>query len=59
MSLEQQQAILTIALFAAFADGENNDQEREQIRALAQSLGKEKGLALIPKICLLYTSRCV
>ena len=50
MSLEQQQAILTIALFAAFADGENNDQEREQIRALAQSLGKEKGLALIPKI---------
>ena len=50
MSLEQQQAILTIALFAAFADGENNDQEREQIRALAQSLAKEKGLALIPKI---------
>ncbi len=50
MSLEQQQAILTIALFAAFADGENNDQERELIRALAQSLAKEKGLALIPKI---------
>lgn len=50
MSLEQQQAILTIALFAAFADGENNDHEREQIRALAQSLGKEKGLASIPKI---------
>ena len=43
MSPEQQQAILTIALLAAFADGINDDREREEIRRLAESLGSEPG----------------
>ena len=43
MNSQQQQAILTIALFAAFADGGNDDREREEIRRLAESLGSEPG----------------
>ena len=43
MNPDQQQAILTIALLAAFADGVNDDREREQIRRLAESLGGESG----------------
>jgi uncharacterized protein (DUF697 family)/tellurite resistance protein len=45
MSPEQQQAILTIALLAAFTDGTNDDREREEIRRLAESLGSEPGAA--------------
>lgn len=43
MNQEQQQAILTLALLAAFADGANDAREREQIRRLATSLGGEAG----------------
>ncbi|MBK7463600.1 MAG: DUF533 domain-containing protein [Betaproteobacteria bacterium] len=43
MNSQQQQAILTIALFAAFADGGNDDREREEIRRLAEALGSEPG----------------
>ena len=43
MNSQQQQAILTIALFAAFADGGNDEREREEIRRLAESLGSEPG----------------
>jgi uncharacterized protein (DUF697 family)/tellurite resistance protein len=39
MDAQQQQAILTIALFAAFADGNKADAEREEIRRIAESLG--------------------
>jgi len=39
MNPEQQQAILSIALLAAFADGGNDEREREEIRRLAESLG--------------------
>ena len=46
MQAEQQQAILTIALLAAFADGHNDEREREHIRGLAQSLGQDSGLDL-------------
>jgi uncharacterized protein (DUF697 family)/tellurite resistance protein len=38
MTSTQQQAILTLALLAAFADGNNDDSERERIRQLADSL---------------------
>ena len=38
MTLAEQEAILTIALFAAFADGVKADSEREEIRRIAQSL---------------------
>lgn len=41
MNREQQQAILTLALLAAFADGANDDREREQIRRIAESLTDE------------------
>ena len=41
MNPEQQRAILAIALHAAFADGNKDDREREQIRQLAESLGGE------------------
>ncbi|MCB1912669.1 MAG: DUF533 domain-containing protein [Rhodocyclaceae bacterium] len=43
MTPEQQHAILSIALLAAFADGANDAREREQIRRLADSLGDESG----------------
>ncbi len=36
-------AILSIALLAAFADGRKADAEREQIRRIAESLGTEAG----------------
>jgi uncharacterized protein (DUF697 family)/tellurite resistance protein len=39
MGVQEQQAILTIALFAAFADGNKADAEREEIRRIAESLG--------------------
>lgn len=42
MHSEQQTAILTIALFAAFADGKD-DREREEIRRIADSLAGESG----------------
>jgi uncharacterized protein (DUF697 family)/tellurite resistance protein len=41
MNPEQQKAILTIALLAAFADGANDEREREEIRRLAESLAGE------------------
>ena len=36
-----ENAILTISLFAAFADGSNDDREREHIRRFAESMGTE------------------
>jgi len=41
MNTEQQRAILTIALYAAFADGAKDDREREEIRRIAESLAGE------------------
>ncbi len=41
MTLEEQKSILSIALFAAFADGNKEDREREQIRRIAESLAEE------------------
>ena len=43
MSPQEQQSILSIALLAAFADGNKADSERESIRQLAQSLGSAGG----------------
>lgn len=50
MNHDQQKAILTIALFAAFSDGKKHDSEREQIRQLAESLGSETGTQDIVKL---------
>ncbi len=50
MNPNQQQAILTIGLMAAFADGANDDREREHIRQLAESLGGETGASGLPAL---------
>ncbi len=51
MTNEQRQAILTIAMLAAFADGVNDDSEREQIRRLAENIAGEAGA---PDVTALY-----
>ncbi|MBX9833519.1 MAG: DUF533 domain-containing protein [Burkholderiaceae bacterium] len=50
MTLDQQKSILTIALLAAFADGNKDDAEREEIRRIAQSLAGDAGMADLPRI---------
>ena len=51
MNAEQQHAILTISLYAAFADGIKDDREREEIRRIAESLAEDGG---IPDLARLY-----
>lgn len=43
MNPEQQRAVLTLALFAAFADGEKHAREREEIRRIADALAADAG----------------
>lgn len=43
MNTQEQQAILAIAMMAAFADGRKDDTEREAIRRVAETLGREAG----------------
>ncbi|NCT95894.1 MAG: DUF533 domain-containing protein [Comamonadaceae bacterium] len=50
MSPQEQQAILTIALMAALADGAKADAERESIRGIAESLGGEGGAAGLARV---------
>lgn len=51
MTPEQQEALLCIALLAAFADGIKADAEREEIRRIADSLSNESGA---PNLSRLY-----
>ena len=51
MTPEQQEALLSIALLAAFADGSKADAEREEIRRIAESLSTE---ANAPNLTRLY-----
>ena len=51
MSTPQQQAVLSIALLAAFADDAQDDREREEIRRIADSLAGESGS---PQLSTLY-----
>lgn len=51
MTPEQQEALLCIALFAAFSDGNKVDAEREEIRRIADSLSSEAGA---PNLSRLY-----
>lgn len=51
MQTQQQHAILSIALMAAFADGSKSDAEREEIRRIADALAGETGT---PKLSQLY-----
>ena len=50
MTPSEQEAILTIALFAAFADGVKADSEREEIRRIAQSLADSSGSANLARL---------
>ena len=43
MKPESREAILTLALFAAYADGIKDDREREQIRQLSRALTDTEG----------------
>ena len=43
MTLAEQQSILTIALYAAFADGIKDEREREEVRRIAGSLADAAG----------------
>ena len=51
MNAGQQHAILTISLYAAFADGIKVDREREEIRRIAESLAEDAGT---PDLARLY-----
>ena len=51
MTTDQQEALLGIALFAAFSDGAKADAEREEIRRIAESLSTEAGA---PNLSRLY-----
>jgi uncharacterized protein (DUF697 family)/tellurite resistance protein len=51
MNASEQEAILTIALLAAFADGAKDDREREEIKRIAESLAGETGA---PQLSQLY-----
>ncbi len=41
MTLQEQKAILAIAIHAAFADGVKDDREREEVHGIAAALGEE------------------
>jgi len=47
-----QDSLLAICLFAAFADGEQSDAEREAVRRIADDLGSENAAALSRQILL-------
>jgi uncharacterized protein (DUF697 family)/tellurite resistance protein len=53
MNAREQEAVLTIALLAAFADGSKDDREREEIKRIAESLSGEAGA---PQLSQLYQS---
>jgi uncharacterized protein (DUF697 family)/tellurite resistance protein len=57
MDEKEQQAVMTIALLAAFADGRNADREREELRRVADSLGSSLNMpALVQDVLLKRTS---
>ncbi|HEX4857998.1 MAG TPA: DUF533 domain-containing protein [Usitatibacteraceae bacterium] len=43
MTDTEQKALITIALMAAFADGNNSDAERAQVKSIADSLSRDSG----------------
>jgi len=51
MEARERDAILTIALLAAFADGMQDDREREQVKRIAESLAGADGA---PQLAQLY-----
>lgn len=54
---QEQQAVMTIALLAAFADGRNADQERAELRRVGEALGSSLNMAaLVQHVLLKRTS---
>ncbi len=53
MQRTEQEAVVLIALLAAFADGERNDREREEIRRLAETLPGDLNVAALYQDALL------
>jgi uncharacterized protein (DUF697 family)/tellurite resistance protein len=52
MDQKEQQAVMTIALLAAFADGRNEDREREELRHVADALGTSNVPVLVREVLL-------
>ena len=50
MTPTEQEAILAIAIHAAFADGAKDDREREAVRRVAETLAEEGGAAVLPRL---------
>ena len=46
MNTSEQKAVLTIAMMAAFADGENSEVERNALRGMAESFGPDARINL-------------
>ena len=51
MTLDEQKAVLAIALYAAFADGIKDEREREEVRRIADALADQAGA---PDLARLY-----
>lgn len=43
MNSMEQDAVVTVCLLAAFADGRKNDAEREEVRRIVENLGRDAG----------------
>ena len=53
METSEQKVVMTIALLAAFADGRNDDREREELRRVADALGAVLDLPVLMQDVLL------
>ncbi|TAG50058.1 MAG: DUF533 domain-containing protein [Betaproteobacteria bacterium] len=54
MSVDQQKSILTLCLMAAFADGQKDEREREQLKQIADSLAGAGGSAAALNLPAIY-----
>ncbi len=52
MNTQEKEAVLTISLMAAFADGQKADDEREKIKELMDNLGIENSSNIFQKVLL-------
>ena len=50
MQTHEQQALLTLATLAAYADGDKHDHERDEIKRVAQSLAGDAGMPQLTHI---------
>ena len=48
MNTQQARSLVAIALMAAFADGRQDTEEREHVRKVAESLGRDVEIDFIP-----------